>query len=46
MSGPRSDSIDVLLIEDETEDVRLIREAFDEVDVETSVRVAADGDKH
>ncbi|WP_226481916.1 response regulator [Natrinema amylolyticum] len=45
MSGRDRDSVDVLLVEDETEDVRLIREAFDGVDVETSVHVATDGDE-
>ncbi|GAB7119196.1 hypothetical protein JCM9743_16590 [Natrinema sp. JCM 9743] len=45
MSGRDNASVDVLLVEDEAEAVRLIGEAFDEVDAETSVRVAADGDE-
>ncbi len=47
MSGTNRDNVpvDVLLVEDGAEAVRLIDEAFDEVDAETSVRVAADGDE-
>ncbi|PCR89781.1 response regulator [Natrinema ejinorense] len=45
MSGRGTDSVDVLLIENDDADVRLIREAFDELAIETSLHVVTDGNE-
>ena len=41
----RGDPVDVLLVEDNPGDVRLIEEAFAEVDVEVTFHTATDGDE-
>ncbi|MBZ6496286.1 response regulator [Natrinema longum] len=45
MSGRGADSVDVLLVENDDADARLIREAFDELAIETSLHVVADGNE-
>lgn len=45
MSNRRDDPIGVLLVENDDSDARHVREAFDDLDVETSVHVATDGDE-
>ncbi|SEQ37139.1 response regulator [Natrinema salaciae] len=45
MSGRRDEPVDVLLVENDDSDARLIRESFDKVAVETSLRLATDGDE-
>ena len=45
MNARQETQITVLLVEDDDRDVRLVREAFDELAIETSVRVVSDGDE-
>lgn len=45
MSGRRDGSVDVLLVENDESDARHIRESFDELHVDTSFRLATDGDE-
>ncbi|QLG47627.1 response regulator [Natrinema halophilum] len=45
MSDGRDDPIDVLLIEDDSEDARRIRDSFADLELEISVHVVADGSK-
>ncbi|QLK25283.1 response regulator [Natrinema zhouii] len=45
MSSRVDKPIDVLLVEDDDGDVRLLREAFDQLDIETRIRVASDGEQ-
>lgn len=44
MTARRTDPFGVLLVAADRAVVRAIREAFDDVDVEVSIRVATDGD--
>ncbi|MFB1064092.1 response regulator [Natrinema sp. H-ect4] len=43
MSGQRDEPIDVLLVEDDDDDIRLAREAFAGLAIESSIRVIGDG---
>jgi len=43
MSGRRDKPIDVLLVEADDDDVRLVREAFAGLAIESSIRVIGDG---
>lgn len=45
MSSRGDKPINVLLVEDNDGDVRLLREAFDKLDIETKIRVASDGEQ-
>lgn len=45
MSSRIDKPIDILLVEDDDGDVRLLREALDRLDIETTIRVASDGEQ-